>query len=72
MNDLLRGRRVCIGSIVCSSIFLIVELAMRAYGCALVQTALLTLAAILLARFNRRIARWEASLPPPAAQTSRT
>lgn len=72
MNDLRRGRRACIASIACSAIFLIVELAMRAYGCALAQTALLTLATFLLGRINRWIARREAFLPPPAAHARRS
>lgn len=67
MSRLRRARIACIVSIVWSAIFIVIEVAARAYIYALVQFGLLVAGVALLFIHTRLIAKAQTSLPPPAS-----
>lgn len=63
-----RARTACIASIVCSSVFLVVEVALGAYGYATVQASLLALGVVVWTQHRDPHADRGPSLPPPTSE----
>lgn len=70
MSRLHRARTACIASIIWSAIFIVIEIAVRAYAYALVQFGLLAAGIALLVIHTRLIAKTQTSLPPPASSNA--
>lgn len=70
MSRLRHARTACIASIVWSGIFIVIEVAVRAYAYALVQFGLLVAGVTLLLIHTRLIAKSQKSLPPPASSNT--
>lgn len=70
MSRLRRARIACIVSIVWSAIFIVIEVATKAYIYALVQFGLLVAGVALLVIHTRLIAKSQTSLPPPASSNA--
>lgn len=72
MTQFRRARLLCIASILCSAIFIAIEIGMGAYAHAAAQACLLMTGIALLALLKRAATRMRASLPPPAVEPVRT
>lgn len=62
---------LCGVSILCSAIFIPIEIATGAYAYAAIQTGLLAAGIVLYTIFARSITRAQELLPPPAADSTR-
>jgi hypothetical protein len=71
MNALRRARAACRASVLCSAIFVTIEIAIGAHAYALVQSALLVAGIALHVVLSRSIANVRTSLPPPAPDATR-